>query len=83
MSELGRVGRSRRSEAESVSTRWLPVPEEELEDFVEADTDNVIELFEVFNKGTHGLAWRFNLTQLQTIRKRAEDGIMFLSSLVN
>ena len=57
--------------------------QDELEDFVEADMNNVVELFEVFNKGTHGSAGKFNLSQLQAIRKRAEDGIMFLSSLVS
>ena len=56
--------------------------QDELEDFVEADMNNVVELFDVFNKGTHGSAGKFNLSQLQAIRKRAEDGIMFLSSLV-
>ena len=57
--------------------------QDELEDFVEVDMNNVVELFEVFNKGTHGSAGKFNLFQLQAIRKRAEDGIMFLSRLVS
>ena len=57
--------------------------QDELEDFVEADMNNVVELFEVFNKGTHGSAGKFNLSQLQAIRKRSEDGIMFLSRLVS
>ena len=45
--------------------------------------NNVVELFQVFNKGTHGSAGKFNFSQLQAIRKRAEDGIMFLSGLVS
>ena len=44
---------------------------------VESDMNNVIELFEVFNEGTHGSAGAFDLPQLQAIRKRVEDGITF------
>ena len=57
--------------------------QEELEEFVVADMNNVVELFQVFNEGTHGSARKFSLSQLQAIRKRAEDGIMFLSGLVS
>ncbi|WP_205944925.1 hypothetical protein [Pelagibius litoralis] len=55
---------------------------DELEAFVESDMNNVVELFRTFNEGTHGSAGNFDLTQLQAIRKRVEDGIMFLSRLV-
>ena len=55
----------------------------ELEAFVETDMDNVVDLFQVFNEGTHGSAGNFGLTQLQAIRKRVEDAIMFLSGLVS
>ena len=55
----------------------------ELEAFVETDMDNVVDLFQVFNEGTHGSAGKFGLTQLQAIRKRVEDAIMFLSGLVS
>lgn len=51
-------------------------------DFVEDDMKNVIELFEVFNEGTHGAAGAFDLAQLSAVRKRVEDGIMFLSRIV-
>ena len=57
--------------------------QEELEDFVETDMNNVVDLFQVFNEGTHGSAGKFNVSQLQAIRKRVEDGIMFLSGLVS
>lgn len=32
-----------------------------LDEFVEQDIQNIIELFNVFNSGTHGAAGRFNL----------------------
>lgn len=54
----------------------------ELEGFIETDMENVVQLFEVFNAGTHGSAGTFDLAQLQAIRKRVEDGILFLSRIV-
>ena len=57
--------------------------QDDLEAFIEADMDNVVELFDVFNRGTHGSAGKFDLVQLQAIRKRVEDAVMFLSDLVN
>ena len=56
--------------------------DEELESFVDNDMENVIQLFHTFNEGTHGAAGTFNHAQLQAIRKRVEDGIIFLSRLV-
>ena len=41
--------------------------QEELEAFVEADMKNVVDLFQVFNKGTHGSAGTFTRSQLQAI----------------
>jgi len=57
--------------------------DETFEEFVEQDMENIIELFRVFNDGTHGSAGKFNLHQLSAIKKRVEDGILFLSQLVN
>lgn len=57
--------------------------DDDLEEFVESDMNNVVELFRVFNDGTHGSAGTFDLAQLQAIRRRVEDGIMFLSRLVH
>jgi hypothetical protein len=54
----------------------------DLESFVEADMDNVVELFGVFNQGTHGSAGTFDLPQLQAIRRRVEDALTFLAGLV-
>ena len=56
--------------------------QEELEDFIEADMKNVVDLFHVFNKGTHGTAGTFTSSQLHEIRKRTEDAIMFLFRLL-
>lgn len=53
-----------------------------LEDFVEEDVNNILELFRVFNDGTHGSAGTFDIPQLTKIKKRVEDGIMFLAQIV-
>ena len=57
--------------------------QEELENLIETDMNNVVDLFHIFNKGTHGSAGAFNRSQLQAIRMRTEDGIMFLCGLIN
>jgi len=57
--------------------------QDELESFVEADMENVVQLFHTFNQGTHGTAGKFDITQLQAIRRRVEDGIMFLARLIH
>ena len=56
--------------------------EETLEDFVEQDLQNIVELFHVFNDGTHGSAGRYDFQQLAAIKKRVEDGIVFLSEII-
>jgi hypothetical protein len=56
---------------------------EALEDFVEQDMENIVQLFRVFNDGTHGSAGTFDLKQLAIIRKRVEDAIFFLSRVIN
>lgn len=50
-----------------------------LEEFIVQDVQNVVDLFDVLNDGTHGSAGKFDLLQLNAIRKRVEDGVMFLS----
>ena len=55
----------------------------DLEDFVDFDVDNIIELFKVFNEGTHGGAGTFSHNQLLSIKTRVEDSILFLTELVN
>lgn len=56
---------------------------EALEDFVEQDMENILELFRVFNDGTHGSAGTFDIPQLKIIRKRVEDAIFFLSRVMH
>ena len=56
---------------------------DELEDFVEADMNDVVELFAVFNEGTHGPAGKFNMGQLGALRKRVEENLLFLLGLLN
>ena len=55
--------------------------DEELEDFVTRDVDNILDLFGVFNDGTHGSAGKFAMHELAAVKKRVEDGIMFLASI--
>lgn len=56
--------------------------ERALEDFVEEDMENVMQLFREFNQGTHGSAGRFSHDQLSAIKKRVEDAVVFLWSIV-
>ncbi len=55
--------------------------EDTLEEFVENDMENIVQLFRVFNDGTHGSAGTFDSSQLNSIKKRVEDGIMFLTDI--
>jgi predicted pPIWI-associating nuclease len=52
-----------------------------MEGFINQDLDNVVELFSVFNQATHGAAGRFAMHQLVSIKKRVEDGILFLTRI--
>ncbi|MFZ4440298.1 MAG: hypothetical protein ACOYOS_17880 [Syntrophales bacterium] len=56
---------------------------EALEEFVEQDMQNIVELFGIFNDGTHGSAGTFDMRTLSVIRKRVEEGIFFLSRLID
>ncbi len=57
--------------------------EASLEEFVERDMENVVELFRVFNDGTHGSAGTFDLSELDAIKVRVEDAIMFLTEIID
>lgn len=57
--------------------------EDALEEFVEQDMENIVQLFRVFNDGTHGSAGKFSFQQLNSIKKRVEDGITFLAEVVS
>jgi hypothetical protein len=50
--------------------------------FADADVGNVIELFRVFNDGTHGSAGIYDLGYLRLIRERVEGAIEFLHSIL-
>ena len=50
-------------------------------DFVDEDVKNVLNLFRVFNDGTHGSSGRFGFDKLLAIKTRVEDGITYLSSI--
>jgi len=51
-------------------------------DFVEDDMENVVQLFHVFNKGTHGSSGRFEHGQLLAIRARVEGAVSFLWGII-
>jgi hypothetical protein len=53
----------------------------ELAEFASEDIGNIIELFDILNTGTHGPAGRYNIRTLGAIKRRVEDGLVFLSRL--
>jgi hypothetical protein len=53
----------------------------QLEEFIDDDVENILELFGVFNDGTHGSSGRFEFGQLVAIKTRVEDGISFLHKI--
>jgi hypothetical protein len=53
----------------------------ELEAFANENIDNVLALFGELNGGTHGPSGKFSLTALREIKKRVEDGLLFLCQI--
>lgn len=51
--------------------------------FVEADIDNILELFHVLSDGTHGVAGRYDTQKLMQVKKRVEQGIYFLCEIAS
>jgi len=51
------------------------------EDFVEEDITNILELFHTLSDGTHGEAGKYDEVKLSSVKKRVEDGIIFLSNI--
>lgn len=49
--------------------------------FVEKDIDDIIQLFPVFNKATHGVAGTHSFSSLKALKERVEGGIMFLATI--
>ena len=62
--------------------RLKRMADETLEDFVEQDMSNVVQLFREFNDGTHGSSGHFTYQQLVAIKKRVEDAVAFLWSII-
>ncbi|MEO1200184.1 MAG: hypothetical protein AAFX39_13275 [Pseudomonadota bacterium] len=58
------------------------VIDEAVTEFVEDDMENVVQLFQIFNKGTHGDSGRFEHSQLLAIRARVEGAVSFLWSII-
>jgi hypothetical protein len=58
-------------------------PDATFEEFIEADIDNVIDLFGEFNVGTHGSAGRLGVTQLAALMNRVEDAIRFIHRITH
>jgi hypothetical protein len=54
----------------------------EMVEFVDADIDGVITLFDDFNHGTHGAAGRFPMGELIALKDRVERAVKFLHHLM-
>lgn len=52
-------------------------------EFVDEDVKNVLKLFRVFNKGTHGSSGQYKFNKLIAIKQRVESGISYLSTICN
>lgn len=50
-------------------------------DFVEADITNILELFHILSDGTHGEAGRYKMSKLKQVKKRVEQGLIFLCEI--
>nr|WP_246485544.1 hypothetical protein [Aminobacter carboxidus] len=51
--------------------------------FVEKDIEDILQLFPVFNKATHGAAGAISFASLKALRQRVEGGIMFLATIAS
>ncbi|MDZ7660945.1 hypothetical protein [Thiohalophilus sp.] len=56
---------------------------DEAVDFVDEDMKNVLQLFRVFNDGTHGEVGKYEFEKLVAIKERVESGILYLSKISN
>lgn len=59
------------------------VDESAIADFAEVSVGDVQNLFQDLNSGTHGSAGKYNLNQLLSLRKRAEDTLDFLRHVIS
>lgn len=53
------------------------------DEFINNDIDNILELYHILSDGTHGYAGHYIFIQLKAIKKRVEDGILFLCNIVS
>lgn len=53
------------------------------DEFIDNDIDNILELYHILSDGTHGYDGRYTFIQLKAIKKRVEDGILFLCNIVS
>ena len=51
--------------------------------FANDDITNILELFHVLSDGTHGAAGKYSMAKLKMVKKRVEDGIIFLCSIAS
>jgi len=51
--------------------------------FIDEDVKNVLQLFRLFNDGTHGSSGRYEFNKLLAIKERVESGIFYLSTICN
>jgi hypothetical protein len=52
-------------------------------EFVDTDINNIIELFKELNSGTHGKSGKYSHQQLISIKKRVEEGLIFLCGIAS
>ncbi len=55
----------------------------QLTEFIGTDIDDLLELFNLLNSGTHGESGRYSIQQLLKLKKRAEDAIIFMTSIIS
>ena len=53
----------------------------DVEDFIEKDMQNILDLFHILSTGTHGEAGKYTFEKLFAIKKRVEDGLIFLCDI--
>ena len=52
-------------------------------DFVDENVNNILQLFKVFNKGTHGFSGKYDFKTLVAIKERVESSIFYFSKICN
>ena len=57
------------------------IENEELASFASDNIDNIVELFKALNSGTHGASGYHDAGALMQIKRRVEDGLLFLCQI--